>query len=134
LHFSELALKQVAFQNEVTYGAKNRIARLQAKTDYARDLRTYLSADDQLSTAHLLPLGCEGPGALRCHATALHDITQAHALVEQFERKCRGVAVGRSAARAGDSSSMDVFRIEEVNAVDNARVKYTAAFKSTHGR
>jgi hypothetical protein len=55
-------------------------------------------------------------------------------LVEQFEGERRGVTVGRGAGRAGDSRSVDLLRVKEVNTIDDPRVELTSLLKSTHGR
>jgi hypothetical protein len=98
------------------------------------DHRAYLGADHQLAAAHLLPLGGERPCALGRHTATLHDVAQAHTLVEQFECEHRGIAVGRSAGCTGRARSMDLLRVEEVNTADDARVKLASLLESTYGR
>jgi hypothetical protein len=135
LHIGEFALQQVAFLNDRTYCAKKRVAGRKARAaEYTRELGTYLGAHYELSAAHLLPLDGERPSALGRNTATLHDVAQAHALVEQLEGERRGFAVGRSGGCASGSSSMDLQWIEEMNTIDDVRMKHASLLESTHGR
>lgn len=135
LHIGEFALKQVAFLNDRTYCAKKRVAGRKARAaEHTRELATYLGAHYELSAAHLLPLDGERPSALGRNTATLHDVARAHALVEQLEGERGSFAVGRSGGCASGSSSMDVQWIEEMNTIDDARMKHASLLESTHGR
>src|SRR5439155_22151371 len=81
LHVGELALHPIAILDDIAHRAKERIRRQEVHAESTGDLRTYLGADHQLAAAHLLPFGRERPSTLGRHATALHDVAQARALV-----------------------------------------------------
>ena len=135
LHIGEFALKQVAFLNDRTYCAKKRVAGRKARAaEHTRELATYLGAHYELSAAHLLPLDGERPSALGRNTATLHDVAQAHALVEQLEGERRGVAVGRGVRCPGRARSMDLLRVEEVDTIDDAWVKLASLLESTDGR